>query len=224
MDSEKKEIKSTVKFIVLIVFIVSAFVIARFSNIGELLNDHDLRQTIEDFGVLAPIIFMLIYAVAPSLMLPGLPITVLGGLLFGAMGIVYTSIGATIGATIAFLIARNLGREKTQAIISKYPKLSTLDEEVNIKGWKIVMITRLIPLFPFNLLNYAFGLTSIKLSHYAAASFVFMLPGISAYVLFSSSLLDILKGNISKEFVIGVTLLILVTVIPIIYKKIKNKN
>jgi uncharacterized membrane protein YdjX (TVP38/TMEM64 family) len=166
---------------------------------------------------------MLIYSVAPSLMLPGLPITVAGGILFGPVwGSVYVIFGATVGASIAFIIARYLGRGWVEGMVSG--RARELDAEVSKKGWKIVAFTRLIPLFPFNLLNYAFGLTSVRFTHYVVASFIFMIPGVVAFVVFSSSLLDLFKGRVSKELLIGIVLVVIVSALPLIYKKLKSSG
>jgi uncharacterized membrane protein YdjX (TVP38/TMEM64 family) len=92
------------------------------------------------------------------------------------------------------------------------------------EGWEIVAFTRLIPIFPFFLLNYAFGLTRIPLTHYVLATFFGMLPVTAAYVYFSANVLDLLQGKFSKELLIGVLLLALVSSIPFIYKKIKARK
>lgn len=83
----------------------------------------------------------------------------------------------------------------------------------------MVAITRLIPLFPFNLLNNAFGLTNIKFSHYAIATFTCMLPACIAFIVFSSSLLDLLKGKVSPAFLLGPGLIAAVPCIPIDYRR-----
>lgn len=211
-----------IKFIILILFIVAAFVAVRALGLGEYISEERLRGWIGGYGALGPLVYILIYCIAPSLMLPGLPITVVGGILFGPVwGTVYVIVGATIGASIAFLIARYLGRDWVAGMV-KGSRLAGLDTQVQEKGWKIVAFTRLIPLFPFNLLNYAFGLTSIRFIHYAVASFIFMLPGVVAYVVFSASLLDVFRGNVSKEFVIGVVLVVIVSLLPILYKKYRG--
>jgi len=90
-------------------------------------------------------------------------------------------------------------------------------------GWKIVAISRLVPVFSFSLLNYAFGLTRISFWPYLAATFVCMLPFTIAYVYFSSNVLNLLQGKISPGLVIGVVLVILVSLIPVIYKWRKAK-
>ena len=215
----------SIKFIILIVFIAGAFLLARGFGLSGYLDQEILRAWIAGFGVWGPVVYILIYSVTPSLMFPGLPITVIGGVLFGPFwGVVYVAIGATIGASIAFLIARRMGREWVEGMV-KGGRIGEIDERVREKGWRIVAFTRLIPLFPYNFLNYAFGLTSIKFSHYVLATFIFMMPGIIAYVIFSSSILDIFRGGrVSKTFLIGVALVAVVTLLPFLYNRFKGRG
>jgi len=211
-----------VKFLILIIFIVAAFVSVRALGLTEYLDQERLRALIAGYGPFGPLVFMLIYSVAPSLMMPGLPITVIGGIIFGPIwGSVYVIFGATVGASVAFLIARYMGRSWVESML-KGGRLAELDARVERQGWKIVAFTRLIPLFPFNFLNYAFGLTNVRFSHYVAASFVFMLPGAVAYVVFSSSILDLFKGRISKEFVVGMALVAAVSLAPVLYRRLRR--
>ncbi|MBI5344610.1 MAG: TVP38/TMEM64 family protein [Deltaproteobacteria bacterium] len=213
-----------IKFIALIIFVIAAFFLFRWDGLSDYLDQDTLRNWIDGFGVWGPLVYLLIYSIAPSFMMPGLPITVIGGILFGPLwGTIYVLIGATIGASIAFLIARYMGRDWIAGVI-KGGRFEELDGKVEKQGWKIVAFTRLIPLFPFNFLNYAFGLTKIKFSHYVLASFIFMMPGAIAYVVFSSSILDVFKGKVSKEFLIGVILVILVSLLPVIYKRFKGSR
>lgn len=196
----------------------------RLTGATHYLEQEKLRALIAGYGAMAPVIYMLIYAVAPALFLPGLPLTIVGGILFGPVwGVVYSITGATAGACLAFLVARYLARDK---IISKLasPRWKKLDREVAAHGWKVVAFTRLIPLFPFNLLNYAFGLTSIRFSHYAAATFIFMLPACIAFIVFSSSLLDLLQGKVSPSFLIGLALVVLVSQIPRLIRRHQQKQ
>jgi uncharacterized membrane protein YdjX (TVP38/TMEM64 family) len=88
----------------------------------------------------------------------------------------------------------------------------------------MVALTRLIPLFPFNLLNYAYGLTSVRFSHYCLATFIFMLPGTIAFITLSSSLLDLLQGQLTTSFVVGILLIITVSSFPLIYRWLKRKE
>ena len=192
---------------------------------GTILPDQaGLRQWVAAWGVFAPIVYMLIYTVAPVLLLPGLPITIAGGILFGPFwGVVYTIIGATSGACASFLVARYAAGDLIrQRLIS--PRWKKLDEGVARHGWKIVAFTRLIPVFPFNLLNYAFGLTAIPFSHYAVTSFVCMLPACIAFIVFSSSLPDLIRGRISPAFAAGLVLIIGVMALPVIYRYVRSRR
>jgi uncharacterized membrane protein YdjX (TVP38/TMEM64 family) len=139
-----------------------------------------LEAWVHDAGPVAPLLFMLIYALAAVLFLPGSVLTLAGGALFGpVLGTVYNLTGATLGATLAFLIARYLASdwiaEKTGG------RVKQLINGVEGEGWRFVAFVRLVPLFPFNLLNYALGLTRLRLLHYIIATYVFMLPGAIAY-------------------------------------------
>jgi uncharacterized membrane protein YdjX (TVP38/TMEM64 family) len=167
---------------------------------------------------------MLIYTIAPALLLPGLPITIVGGILFGPFwGVIYTITSATLGACVAFLVARYIARDWVEGKLVS-PRWRRLDQGVTDHGWKVVAFTRLIPLFPFNLLNYAFGLTRIKFLHYAITTFLCMLPACIAFIVFSSSLLDVIRGRISPAFIAGLGLIILVSLIPLFYKRYKSKK
>jgi uncharacterized membrane protein YdjX (TVP38/TMEM64 family)/Fe-S oxidoreductase len=210
--------------LLLLLLVLGAVLATRFTGLSRYLEEDTLRQAISGYGALAPIIYMLLYSVAPALFLPGLPITIVGGVLFGPFwGVVYTITGATIGACVAFLISRYLARSWIQRKLagSRWRKL---DQGVERHGWKVVAFTRLIPLFPFNLLNYALGLTRIPFTHYAATTFVCMLPACIAFIVFSSSLLEVVRGKISLEFLVGALLIIIVSAAPFFYQRWKAKR
>jgi uncharacterized membrane protein YdjX (TVP38/TMEM64 family)/Fe-S oxidoreductase len=197
----------------------TAIAAVRMTGATRYLDQEALRALMAGYGILAPALYMLIYAVAPALLLPGLPLTIAGGILFGPFwGVVYTITGATAGACLAFLIARYLARDWVEAKL-RSPRWRRLDGGVERHGWKVVAFTRLIPLFPFNLLNYAFGLTKIRFWPYAAATFVCMLPACIAYVVFSNTLMDLIRGKVSAGLAVGVGLVILVSLIPFFYRR-----
>ncbi|MFA4920020.1 MAG: VTT domain-containing protein [Thermodesulfovibrionales bacterium] len=216
--------KGFLKRSLFLLFIIAAILTVRFTGITNYLEQDALRQWIQGYGILAPVVYMLIYTIAPALFLPGLPITIAGGILFGPFwGVIYTITSATLGACVAFLVSRYIARDWIEHKL-RGPKWRRLDEGVENHGWKIVAFTRLIPLFPFNLLNYAFGLTKIKFLHYAITTFICMLPACIAFIVFSSSFLDLLKGKISPTLIIGFGLIILVSLIPLFYRKYKAKK
>ena len=138
-------------------------------------------------GPWGPIIFIGIYVVATVFFIPGSVLTLGAGAVFGVvLGSVYVSISATLGATAAFLVGRYLARDAIARKIEKNEKFTTIDRAVAAEGWKIVFLTRLSPVFPFTLLNYAFGLTKVRLSHYVVASWIGMIPGTVMYVYLGS--------------------------------------
>ena len=141
-----------------------------------------LREWIGGFGPWAPLVFMAGYVVAVVAFVPALPLTILGGLAFGVvLGTVYVLIAATTGASLAFLIARYAARVAVERWMAPYPALGRIDRAVARHGFRIVMITRLIPIFPFNLQNYVYGITSIGFGAYAVTSFFCMMPGTVAF-------------------------------------------
>jgi len=221
---EEKGGKGLFKRILFLFMIIAAIVAIRFTGATNYLDQETLRGFIQGYGALAPVIYMLTYTIAPALFLPGLPMTIVGGILFGPFwGVIYTITSSTMGACVAFLISRYIARGWIEKKLMS-PRWRKLDKEVEKHGWKIVAFTRLIPLFPFNLLNYAFGLTKIKFLHYTVATFICMLPACIAFIVFSSSLLDLLRGKLSLTFIIGLSLVILVSLIPLIYKRYSSKK
>jgi uncharacterized membrane protein YdjX (TVP38/TMEM64 family)/rhodanese-related sulfurtransferase len=139
-----------------------------------------LQTWVESAGSAAPLVFIALYAVATVLFLPGSVITLAGGVLFGPVwGTLWSLTGATLGAALAFLIARYLGGDWIARRAG--PRLSRLNDGVAAEGWRFIAFVRLVPLFPFNLLNYALGLTRMAFLPYVLASALFMLPGALAF-------------------------------------------
>jgi uncharacterized membrane protein YdjX (TVP38/TMEM64 family) len=142
---------------------------------------------VDGLGGWGPAAFVGIYIVACVLLLPGSVLTLGAGVVFGLVkGVAWVSAGATLGATAAFLTGRYLAREWVSRKIAGNGKFHAVDEAVAREGWKIVLLTRLSPVFPFNVLNYAYGLTRVSLRDYFWASWVGMLPGTILYVYLGS--------------------------------------
>ena len=174
--------------------LVVAAAVARWAGLGDLLHVDGLRRFrdwIHGYGAWAPAVFIAGYLVAKLCLFPALPLTLLGGIAFGPLrGTLYVSIAATLGASIAFLIARYALRGLVAGWIARTPRLLRLDAAVATYGWRILMVTRLVPLFPFTLQNFAYGLTRIHFGVYVAVSWVCMLPSTAAYTLAASTLTD----------------------------------
>lgn len=142
---------------------------------------------VEGLGVLGPVVFILGYAVATVAFIPGSVLTLAAGAIFGvAKGTVFTLLGATLGASLAFLVARYLARGAIERRIAGNPRFAAIDRAVGREGFKIVALLRLSPVFPFNLLNYSLGLTKVRFLHYFAASAA-MLPGTLLYVYYGAA-------------------------------------
>ena len=142
---------------------------------------------ISDLGPWGPILFVLLYVLATICFLPGFILTVGAGVLFGVIrGSVLVSVSSILGASLAFLIGRYLARDWVSQKIQGNKNFEAIDRSVAKEGWKIVGLTRLSPIFPFNLLNYAFGLTQVSLKAYFLASWVGMMPGTIMYVYIGS--------------------------------------
>jgi uncharacterized membrane protein YdjX (TVP38/TMEM64 family)/rhodanese-related sulfurtransferase len=182
-----------------------------------------LELWIGNAGVAGPIVFMLIYTIGTVLFFPGSVLTLLGGAIFGPLlGTFYNLTGATMGATIAFAIARYLASEwvehKTQG------RLSQLKKGVESEGWRFVAFVRLVPLFPFNLLNYALGLTRIKLWHYVIASYLCMLPGAIAYTYLGYAGREAIAGSegLIEKGLLALALLATVAFLPRFIKQLRH--
>ncbi len=142
-----------------------------------------LRDGLAALGAWGPAALAGLYLVAPLLMIPGAPLTLLAGALFGVpIGLLAVLPAATAGATLAFLVGRHLLRGRVARRLAGHPRLLALDEAVAGQGFRIVLLLRLSPLFPFNLLNYALGLTRVALRDYVLASLIGMAPGALMYV------------------------------------------
>lgn len=153
-----------------------------------------LQTWVESAGSAAPLVFIALYAAATVLFLPGSVITLAGGVLFGPVwGTLWSLTGATLGAALAFLIARYLGGDWVAPRAGQ--RLSRLNDGVAAEGWRFIAFVRLVPLFPFNLLNYALGLTRIAFMPYVLASALFMLPGALAFTWLGYAGREALSGG-----------------------------
>lgn len=141
----------------------------------------DVRVWLKSNPALAPLVYVLVYVVAVVLFMPGSVITVAGGALFGPLlGLIYVSVASTTAAALAFLISRYLAADWVERNASG--KIKTVKEGIEREGWRFVAFTRLVPIFPYNVLNYLFGLTNIGFWTYTGVTWLCMLPGTFAYV------------------------------------------
>ncbi len=183
--SEKEPRKSILKPILGALAVVALLTVAAIYDVVGALKD--LLVWIDGLGVLGYVIFILAYILATVLLLPGFILTVGGGFVFGALkGSILASVASTLGATAAMLVGRYLARDWVGHKIAGNTSFLAIDKAIAREGWKIVGLIRLSPLIPFNLLNYALGLTRVKVQHYLLASWIGMMPGTVVYVYLGS--------------------------------------
>ncbi|MEG4800046.1 TVP38/TMEM64 family protein [Microcoleus sp. ARI1-B5] len=188
--SSRDIFKGRLLFLSIALSIALLIIATRSAYLQELLRTVLIQ--IEHLGIWGPVAFIATYNLATVLFIPGSVLTLGGGVLFGLWwGSIYVLIAATLGATFAFLIGRYLSRDRVVRYMEAHPKFKALDRAVAKEGFKIVFLTRLCPLFPFNLLNYALGITQVSLKDYVLGSSG-MIPGTVMYV-YSGSLV----GNIA---------------------------
>jgi len=182
-----------------------------------------LQAWVSSAGVVAPLVFIAVYALAAVLFLPGSVLTLAGGALFGpVLGTLYNLTGATLGATLAFLIARYLASDW----IAKKAggRVKQLINGVEGEGWRFVAFVRLVPLFPFNLLNYTLGLTRLRLLHYVVATYLFMLPGAVAYTYLGYAGREAVAGGsgLIQKGLLALALLAVVAFLPRLIARLRR--
>jgi uncharacterized membrane protein YdjX (TVP38/TMEM64 family) len=156
---------------------------------------------IENMGALGPVVFVIIYAASTALLIPGSVMTIGAGTIFGLRtGAITVIIGANLGALIAFLLSRSLLREKVEKWAEGSRKFAALDRAIEDEGFRVVLLSRLSPVFPFTLLNYLLGLTRIGIGSYLSANLIGMLPGTFLYVYLGAAARDALDGGEASLF------------------------
>ena len=218
--------KALMKAIFLLVFIVAAIFLVRFTPIKNYLTAEALGRFLDGAGFWAPLIFILIYAVGVCLLLPGTLLTGLGAAIFGAYGgFVYVWFGAMAGASAAFFIGRTLGREFASSLIGD--KLKKYDDGIERNGFATVLYLRLV-YFPFTPMNFGMGLTKVQFRDYFFGTGLGIIVGTFIFTFFIGTLKEVwVSGNwaelISFKVFFSIALFIFSFFIPKIIKKIKGE-
>jgi uncharacterized membrane protein YdjX (TVP38/TMEM64 family) len=157
-----------------------------------------LKDWLSTLGIWAMPAFILLYLLATVLGLPNILLILIAGTLFGWLnGIISASIADTLGAAACFLLGRTIARQRIKKWISKHPSFAQLDRAVGKQGWKILLMTRLSPLIPSNVLNYGFSCTKVNFWQYCFCSWLGMLPVIALYVYLGSFGVRLLEGGLT---------------------------
>lgn len=184
-----------------------------------------IERFVRDLGPWGPVGHIALFAVSTILFVPGIVFSLAGGLLFGPIwGMIYNLAGATIGATAAFLAGRFVAGDAVRRRTGR--RLEPLIAGVEAEGWRFVAFVRLVPLFPFNLSNYALGLTRISLKHYVLATAVCMAPGALAYTWLGYAGREAAAGNATaiRHGAIALALLAAVAFLPRLMRQYLARN
>lgn len=220
--------RALTRLLVLGLVIVGGIAITLLSPVGDLFSVAGINGLIDGLrgSFWAPLIFIMLYAVAAAFAIPGTVLTLAGGALFGLFwGSVVNTIAANVGASAAFLISRLLGRDGIARLAGK--RLDRIDEATTTHGFRGLLTLRLIPLVPFNALNFGAGLTSISWTTYASATVLGILPGTVVYTMFADALLDGSR-DASADALIRVVvsggLLLLLSFTPQITRRVRGRT
>jgi uncharacterized membrane protein YdjX (TVP38/TMEM64 family) len=224
---EEKQKKDKLKIFIFFFLLILGFLLVKYTPINQYANKDFLinsrTQLRELSGSLSfSISFVFLYALGVIMSFPGLILTLSGGIIFGTIkGTLLNAIGANIGAGLAFFIGRYLGRDFAEKLIRG--KLKSIDDNLGENGFMAILRLRLIPLVPFNLLNYASGFSKISYKDYALGSLLGMIPGTFIYTFFADSIL--IDASKQKEaflkLLLACVLLISLSFIPNLIKKFK---
>lgn len=210
------------KIVCLVFILMGVFLLAnKFGVFHYLKNRDELEMIIKNMGVLAPVTYIVIYIILTLSCVSPVPLAIVAGVVFGVFfGILYTIIGAGIGLSLAFLIARYIARDFIEKKFGQREIFKKVESGVKNDGWFILAVTRFLPIFPFGLQNYLYGLTSIKFTLYSILSIIFILPGTVAFILLGGA---VASGDIQKAVKVSLLASIILFCLSVIAKIIKKK-
>lgn len=214
-----KDKKQVVRWIVLAVSIAVVVYLMNKYNFLKGYGPEEIRDFIQKKGILAPIVYVLLLSLLPLFLFPDSVLVIAGGMLFGLVrGTILTSIGSLIGGVIAFLVSRAFGSKVVKKITKK--DLVLFEKYKGYSGFFIILLLRLIPLFPFKVVSYSAGLTDMKLRDFCLATVIGSLPGIIVY----TNLGDKANDFGSKGFYVSIALVVLLFAISFGFKKAFERN
>ena len=168
-----------------LIWLAGVFVIAAGLGFSSLPWDEwvqSFRVWIQQLGLIGFLAFSAVYVLAAVLLVPVWPLSISGGLAFGLWGFIWVPVSATLGAAAAFLISRSFAREKVREWLVTHPRFQAVDQAVGEEGWKVVVLLRVSPLVPYNLMNYFCGMSPVAFAPYLMATFVGSIPVTAMYV------------------------------------------
>ncbi|MGL4539085.1 TVP38/TMEM64 family protein [Cetobacterium sp.] len=223
MNQKKNSVKLIITACILIVVVIG---IVKSGALEYLKDRQKIEILIKSLGVWGPIVYMGLYAAVTTTCISVLPLTLAGGIIFGAvMGIIYTAIGAGVGLSLSFLIARYIARKPIEKKFGNTEVFKKINEGVKKDGWFILATTRLLPIFPFGIQNYVYGLTPIGFLQYSLLSTIFILPGTSVFVLLAGAVASgDMKTAVKMSILASLIFFGLTIITKIIAKKAKKNS
>jgi len=223
--------KYVVRLVILVLIVAAVFALIRFTPVGEYLNLKNLqsnKETLKGFVeknyLVSVLVYIGLYIVVVALSIPGATwLTLLGGFFFGVVfATLYINIGATIGATIVFMAARFFLGEMIQ---NKYgDKLAKFNREIEANGSNYLISLRLIPLFPFWMINLFAGVTKIKPRTFIWTTSLGIIPGSAVYAYAGYAFNDLGEGGIPKNIIFAFLLLAALSIVPVVVKKLRARK
>ncbi|MDC7240835.1 MAG: TVP38/TMEM64 family protein [Spirochaetales bacterium] len=217
--------KKILRILIILAVLTALFFIARALGLIEVLKDYEeFKAFIEGYGVPGYLIYVFMYILVAVFSIPGTIPTLAAGVLFGPVkGGILALVSATIGATAAFLVARYLARDLIVEKFGGNPLFRKIEAGVEKNGTDFLILTRLVPIFPYNIQNYAYGVTNINIVTYALVSLITMAPASFLYAYLAG---DIVANGISTELFLKLiaagVILFAVSRIPRIFARKKN--
>ena len=197
MESHEKQTGAEIKAAALVLFVITAVVIVRFTPVKEFLTAERLGNFLENAGFLAPLAFIIVYAAGVCLFVPGTLLTALGAAIFGPyFGFLYVWVAAMLGSSLAFFIGRYLGRDFAASLIGD--RLRKYDEAIERNGFATVLYLRLV-YFPFTPLNFGMGLTRVRFRDYFSGTALGIIVGTFIFTFFVGTVRDVWASGEWRE-------------------------
>jgi len=214
-----KKLKEKKKKIVLISIVLVSMLILYKLNIFKFSNPEEFKDYIQSFGVWAPIVYIVLFTVVPLTLFPDSILAISGGLAFGfGWGSIYTMIGALMGGTLAFYITRTIGNSAINNLMDK--KFKGAKKYTDKMGIEVILLLRLIPLFPFDIVSYLAGLSNIEFRKYIIGTIIGTIPGILVFNNIGQQIMDLT----SFGFIMSIVLLVILFLSSFILKKKLSKT
>ncbi|RKD29019.1 TVP38/TMEM64 family protein [Thermohalobacter berrensis] len=226
-QAEQSKNSNVTKLIAAVLIIGLGFFVAWKTGLVEKIQDVEAMQAFfKSFGIWGYLVFILVFIASCVFMLPGSMLTIIAGIAFGPIsGGIVSLMGATLGATAAFLVAKYVARGMIEEKIGQNEMFKKIDDGVEKNGTSFLILTRLVPVFPFSFQNYAYGLTKIKLSTYFIVSLICMAPGAFIYAYMAGEIVtNGFSTGLLVKFALAGIILFLISLIPKYIAKKKGIN